>query len=402
MYVERDIEKELLEVQKTTSIALIGPRQAGKTTLLKNMLSKFENGVYLSFDDPDVLELFNDDIKRFCTRYLEGKTLAVLDEVQYGKDSGRKIKYLIDVAGINVWLTGSSEYVLSKETLAPLVGRVALFSLYPFSLSEMLRIRGVSYGSEKEKGRAIEEHMLFGGYPRIVLEESIEGKKTLLKSILKLILEKDVSLVLGLRPEEESEIIKVAKVLSLYSGNIVNFTNISAATQIEYKKVKKYASALEMAYLVKFVQPFFTNKLKEIVKAPKVFFIDTGIRNSLLSDFRSERPDIGALFENYVFSELIKMGFEPKYWQSKAGTEIDFIIESDGLIGIEAKYGRVERVSRGVRAFIDAYKPKKVIILSSTEKTEMVNKTEVIFTGIENLKQILKNHAQKSSNDVSP
>lgn len=145
-----------------------------------------------------------------------------------------------------------------------------------------------------------------------------------------------------------------------------------------------------MAYIVKFVQPFYTNKLKEIVKAPKVFFVDTGIRNSLLPDFRSERPDIGALFENYVFSELIKLGFKPKYRQIKTSAEVDFVVESEGPIGIEAKYGTRDRIGGGARSFIEAYKPKKMLIISQTEKTEKIGETEIIFAGIEKLKEILK------------
>ena len=390
MYVPRDIEAIFSEIQKNRSLSLTGPRQSGKTTLLEKMLSSVQ-GIYLTFDDPDVLALFNEDIKKFCERHMQDKKVVVLDEVQYAKESGRKIKYMTDVAMLKVWISGSSEYALSKETLAPLGGRVILLKLFPFSLNEFLTANGMLFSSAAEKKRALEKHMIFGGYPAVVLESNLEIKKMELKSILKLIIEKDVSLMLGLKPEEEGDVLKLVKVLALQTGSIVNLTNVANSTGISYDKIKQYCAALEKAYILKFISPFHTNKLKEIVKAPKVFFIDTGIRNAAISDFRSERQDIGAVFENYVFSELLKAGFEPKYWQSKGNAEVDFVIEqAEGLSAIEVKHGEAASISRGVHSFIQAYAPKKVLMICNTKKRETIGKTEIIFTDIEGAVEHLK------------
>ncbi len=122
MYIERDITSYFEKIKKLyNALAVVGPRQAGKTTFLINQ--KGENLNYLLFDDPDKYELFNRDIKKFETQFLSKEKIHILDEIQTTKDAGRKLKYLIDT-GYKLWLTSSSEIILSKDVLAFLVGRV--------------------------------------------------------------------------------------------------------------------------------------------------------------------------------------------------------------------------------------------------------------------------------------
>jgi len=141
MYIEREISEKFNKVSSSYSVvAIVGARQAGKTTFLKEHSKKL-NASYLAFDDPDVRDIFDDDIKKFENQYIEGHDLSVLDEVQYCKDSGRKLKYLAD-KGRKVWITSSSEIILSKEVLSYLVGRVSIIKLYPFSIREFLTLKG--------------------------------------------------------------------------------------------------------------------------------------------------------------------------------------------------------------------------------------------------------------------
>ena len=138
MYVERDIKNKFEIIAKIYPIvALVGPRQAGKTTFLKEQ-AKNLNSSYLLFDDPDIKEIFEEDIKKFEKQYIEGKEISILDEVNYCKDAGGKLKYLADTDK-KVWLTSSSEVILNKEVLSFLVGRVSILRLYPFSLNEFLK-----------------------------------------------------------------------------------------------------------------------------------------------------------------------------------------------------------------------------------------------------------------------
>ena len=127
--MERDIKEHFRQVAAAYNlVAVVGPRQAGKTTFLKAQ-AKDEDLIYLMFDDPAVLGLFNDDVKRFENQYLKGRPLSVLDEVQYGTGAGRKLKYLAD-SGYRIWLTSSSQSILGKEVLSFLVGRVSIIRLF--------------------------------------------------------------------------------------------------------------------------------------------------------------------------------------------------------------------------------------------------------------------------------
>ena len=137
--------------------------------------------------------------------------------------------------------------------------------------------------------------------------------------------------------------------------------------------------------------PFYTNKTKEITKQPKIYFIDTGMRNSVMKKFDIEPA--GNLFENYVFSELVKLGFEPKYWRTKSNAEVDFVIEKDGnSIPIEAKLNASpDKIERSLQSFIEAYKPKTAIIVTYKGKKGiiMVNGCKIIFTDILEMRKIL-------------
>src|SRR3989338_7603907 len=166
MYISRTIEPYFQKLQQSYRlIAVVGARQAGKTTFLKEQ-AKTEKAAYVLFDDPDVRDLFDADIKKFERQYLEGVEVAILDEVQYGKDAGIKLKYLFE-QGRTIWLTSSSEILLGKEILSYLVGRVSLVKLYPFSLSEFLVARALAEITPVVLQRSIWEQALYGGYPKV-------------------------------------------------------------------------------------------------------------------------------------------------------------------------------------------------------------------------------------------
>src|SRR3989338_3563551 len=140
MYQERELKESFEKVASVYPIvAIVGARQAGKTTFLKERM-KTTSSTYLLFDDPDVRNLFEEDIKRFDKQFMEGKDVSILDEVQYCKDAGRNLKYLADTQK-KLWITASSEIILGKKVLSYLVGRVSILKLYPFSLQEFLNFK---------------------------------------------------------------------------------------------------------------------------------------------------------------------------------------------------------------------------------------------------------------------
>jgi len=387
-YTERKIKKQFDKLIKVYPvIAIVGARQAGKTTFLKEQAKKFKSN-YLLFDDPDIRELFDEDIKKFEAQNIEGNELSVLDEVQYCKEAGRKLKYLADT-NRKLWITSSSEILLSKEVLSYLVGRVSIIKLYPFSIEEFLDLKKLKEFSKNTLKRALWEHITFGGYPKVTLIEDIDLKKTILKDLYDTMILKDVARTFSI--DDLSSLEKCLRYLAINTGNLISYDSLSKDVNISFQTLKKYLGAMEKSYLLYQVQPFFKNKLKEIIKQPKIYFIDTGLRNFIAKSFNQE-PE-GNLFENYIFTEILKMGFSPKYWRTKTKMEVDFVIEKESvIIPIEVKINaKTDKVERNIRTFIEEYKPKTAIIVSyEGEKSEIdIDGCKVIFTDLIGMKEIL-------------
>ncbi|RLF48147.1 MAG: AAA family ATPase [Thermoplasmata archaeon] len=360
MYVEREITQRFRKIAEHYGVvAVVGPRQAGKTTFLKEMI-KGVNASYVLFDDPDARELFEADVKKFRMQYLDGYDIGVLDEIQYCKNAGINLKYLVDT-GSKLWITSSSEILLRKEVLSYLVGRVSIIRLYPFSFTEFLRAKRVRSLSKGMMKRFAWEHILYGGFPRIVLTDDIEMKKVMLRDLYETMILKDVARTFSLNDIEAVE--RVVTYLAINTCTVLSYTSICKHLDISFQTLKKYLDALEKSYFIKLIRPFFTNKTKEITKQPKVCFIDTGLRNVIVKQYPNE-PN-GRLFENYVFAELIKAGFTPKYWRTKAGAEVDFVVEVEGeIIPVEVKLTSELRADRSLMAFIERYRPQKAFVVT--------------------------------------
>ena len=388
MYVERDIQSKFDKISKNYNlVAVVGARQSGKTTFLKKQIEN-KNSSYVLLDDPDARSLFDEDIKKFEKQYISEYNISVLDEVQYCKDAGRKLKYLVD-SGYKLWITSSSETILSKEVLSFLVGRVSIIRLFPFSLKEFLTAWSQKELTPKILQRMVWEHTTYGGYPRVVLTEEIDMKKTILSDLYDTMLLKDVARTFSIDNIRSLE--NFSRYLAFSIGEIMSYDKISSDLDISFQTVKKYLDAMEKSYLIYRVSPFFTNKKKEIIKQPKLYFVDTGLRNIITKRFEINID--GKLFENYVLTELLKMGFTPKYWRTKTKTEVDFIIEiENNVIPVEVKIqAEIGKIERSMRAFIETYKPKKAIVVSfKGEKGKVrINGCNVIYTDILNLgKQI--------------
>jgi predicted AAA+ superfamily ATPase len=386
MYVKRDIRSKFDKISNSYNmIAVVGARQAGKTTFLKKQIEN-KNSSYILFDDPDARSLFEEDIKKFEKQFISSYNVSVLDEVQYCKDAGRKLKYLVD-SDHKLWITSSSEIILSKEILSFLVGRVSIIKLFPFSFKEFLVAKTQKELTAKILERMIWEHATYGGYPKVVLTEDVEIKKTILSDLYDTMLLKDVARTFSIDDIRSLE--EFSKYLAFSIGDILSYDKISSNLNMSFQTVKKYLDAMEKSYLIYRVLPYFTNKKKEIVKQPKLYFVDTGLRNSISKDFNVKLN--GKLFENYVLTELLKIGFTPKYWRTKTKTEVDFVIElENNIIPVEVKtQAEVGKIEKSLRAFIDFYKPKKAIIVSLKSKKgkTKINGCNVIYTDIVDLEK---------------
>ncbi len=382
IYIPRILEGKIRKfLQVPEIIAILGARQVGKTTLMRRIYRDLpEPKIYLDFEDPETLALFDEDIHAFARLYVEGRNYVFLDEFQYSRQGGKHLKFLFDRYPTKFVISGSSSLELTFKTASALVGRIILLELFPLNFVEFLTFRDpdmVSLTKEHIHNlkplsaplhqrllRSLEEFMRWGGYPRVLLAKTPEEKAEILKNLVATYLVKDIRGFFRL--SSEYPIQKLMKGLALQIGGVVEYNELSQVTGLSFPGLKRHLAILEETYILRFCRPFFTNRRLELVKNPKIYFLDLGFRNHVIQDFRGWgiRPDIGALAENFVASELIKAGYDLRFWRTKSGAEVDFVIESqDGPIPIEVKAGETRVPGKSLRSFLKKYRPPRAYIL---------------------------------------
>ncbi len=350
MYIKRDLEDTILRYLVAPEIiAIVGARRCGKTTLVRHIFSGLKNAAAISFDDRSALELFENSPDDFIVAYIKGNKYLFIDEFQYAKNGGKILKYIYDSQKIKIVISGSSAPDLTIKAIKYLVGRVFVLNLYPFNFREFLRAKDANYlkiyekyksefdlknpktvkipdAVHKKLSRYFEEYILFGGYPRVVIEENRDSKKEILKNIYNTYFLREVRDILGLI--DDYKLSKLVKGLALQIGGLTDYGDLTRLSGYSYPSLKKYLNFLEKTFICVFVRPFFKNKRVEIVKNPKVYFFDTGLRNATIDDFRKleDRPDTGALLENGLAMQFIKNGMEFNFWRDKRKNELDFVI----------------------------------------------------------------------------
>ena len=412
MYINRQLEVDIKPfLAKKEAISIVGPRQAGKTTFIENLAKQFKNNgktvKFITFEKRADLDLFNNNIEDFKKIILQ-YDVVFIDEFQYSKDGGQKLKYLYDTTEIKFIISGSSSLDLTFQTGKYMVGRLLEFSLMPFSFREFLSARDQemynilpdktgrnlfkfeiknSFGQEINNRliKLFEEYIIFGGYPAVVLSESNKEKEKILESIYSKYLLKDIKDLLRLATDSELE--RLGKFLAGQIGNIIKYQELSNASGLNYKELKKHLNILEKTYIIALASPFFTNKRTELVKNPKIYFKDIGLRNYSLTDFRDcgVRNDIGAMVENYGYNLLTGIfGGNIKYWRTKAKAEVDFVIEKEQAIyPIEIKYSSKRIVGKSLFSFIEKFNPPAATILTKDYiGEEIINNTKIKFIPI--------------------
>lgn len=381
MYVTRILEKALLKhLDKREILAVVGPRQSGKTTLLRHIFEGLENAVFLDFEDRQTLELFTEDLPLFIDLHVKGNKYLFIDEFQYAKDGGKNLKHIYDHLPVKIIISGSSASGMSVHGIKYLVGRIFVFNLFPFSFEEFLSHKEKSLLGSMKSGRKLSmplirrmmplfhEFCLFGGYPRVVLAEDDEERETVLKNIYNIYFLKEVKEILQL--SEDYKLSRLIHALALQTSSILNYNELCDISGFNYPDLQKHLNILEKTFICQRYRPFYTNKRTELVKAPKVFFFDTGFRNMAIRNFQPlrDRADKGALYENFVASELTKKGIEFRYWRTKSKAEVDFVLERDGsVLPIEVKSGmRKPVLSKSFHSFLERYKPKRSVVLSES------------------------------------
>ncbi len=404
VYIERFLEQKVKKyLSKKEIIAIIGARQCGKTTLMKHMFDKLKNTKFISFEDRDILELFSKDIKGFIELYIKNTKYLFIDEFQYAKQGGKQLKYIYDNFDTKIIISGSSAAELSIQSIKYLVGRIFVFKLFPFSFEEYLKHKErklytlylkeeLSQPVIKKINEYYKEFIIYGGYPRVILSKDKEEKIEVLKNIYNTYFLKEIKEILQL--SNDFKLNKLIKVLALQTGGITNYHELSSATDFDYNDLLKHLNILKKTFICIESIPFFTNKKKELVKAPKIFFLDNGFRNIVIKNFQKieDRTDTGEINENFIASELIKKETELKYWRTKTGAEVDFVIEKNNkLIPIEIKSNiKNFKLTRSFKNFLERYNSIQGFIFSYTylNKTKF-KKTEIYFYPLFKVSNIL-------------
>lgn len=324
---------------KNKAIILIGSRQVGKTTLLKQLFPAKDACFWFYGDDLDTQQFFA-NISATRLRNVIGKhSVVIIDEAQRIPDIGLRMKLITDqMPDIRLVATGSSAFELSNRLNEPLTGRKWEYNMYPLSFAEMVDHHGL-----QNELRMLPHRLVFGYYPEVVTSNGLE--RDLLKQLADSYLYKDLFSLGSIKKPEK--LVLLLKALAYQVGSQVSYNELAGTVGLDAKTVESYIQLLEKSFVIFRLNGFSRNLRNELKNTRKVFFYDNGIRNALISNFSQveSRTDNGALWENFLVSERMKRNAYSSswcntyFWRTKDQNEIDYIEEYDGLLhAYEFKY----------------------------------------------------------------
>lgn len=324
---QRDIQKEAKRLaQHFPVLALLGPRQSGKTTLAKQCFPEYK---YFSLETPDTREFAQQDPRGFLRNYETG---IILDEIQNVPELFSYIQTLVDESGLigRFILTGSQNFALNHHISQSLAGRIALLKLLPLSIDELKNadILPTFY----------ETLLFYGGYPRIHAQKI--QPTDWYPNYIQTYIERDIRQLKNVN--DLSLFQKFVKLCAGRIGQLINWSDLARDCGISYHTAQEWVSLLEASFVVFLLKPFHENFNKRLIKAPKLYFYDTGLACSLLNitseKYLQSHFLKGNLFESFIISELMKASYNQAgtpdfyFWRDKLGHEIDLIFEQAGEI----------------------------------------------------------------------
>lgn len=355
-YIEPVLEENLQGIHRKL-LLLLGPRQTGKTTLVRKIAGQFEGKtLYLTGDDPAVRRRLTNVGIEALRPLLQGYDLLVLDEAQRIQNIGITLKLMTDhIQSTQVIATGSSSFELANQINEPLTGRKMEFYLYPVCWQEWVNHTGL-FAAEN----GLEQRLLYGMYPEVLTRPGQELE--VLAGLASDNLYRDL---LSFSPIRKPELLEqLLQALALQLGSEVSYNELSNLLKVDKQTVSNYIRALEQAYVIFRLGPFSRNLRNEIASTRKIYFYDNGIRNALISNFSplSLRQDKGALLENFLISERLKRNqymrrhfVNTYFWRTRQGQEIDYLEESDGRISAFEMKWTFKRPPSAPTAFASAY-----------------------------------------------
>ncbi|MBD3264939.1 MAG: AAA family ATPase, partial [Candidatus Omnitrophica bacterium] len=351
------------------------PRRCGKTTLLKHFLKEQEEKYLLvSGEDVTVQSYLSSQSVEKLKSFAGENKLLVVDEAQKVKNIGINIKLLLDhVSDIKIIATGSSSFDLARQIGEPLTGRKYTLRMFPLAQLELNNIQ-----SRKETDALLEQRLIYGSYPEVILAKSDKERAAYLKEIVNSYLYKDILELEGIRHSDK--LVRLLQLLAFQIGKEISYNEFGQQLGMSKNTVDKYFDLLQKTFVIIKLSGFSRNLRKEISKNPRYYFYDLGIRNALINNFNplSVRNDLGMLWENYIIMERIKrqeyLGILSNnyFWRTYQQKEIDFIEERDGnLYGYEIKWG--DSKSKSPEEWLKAYKGSKFEIITKDNYLEFIS-----------------------------
>jgi hypothetical protein len=399
-YLHRKLQENIHPwLKKPDTIVILGSRQVGKTSLLtlletdiKELWGDSKNILTFNLENADHLAALNRDPNYF-REYLifsganpEKDSVVMIDEIQYLDDPSHFIKYLADLEpSVKLIVTGSTSIQI-KKFKDGLTGRKKSFNLFPLDFPEFILFKGKDHlipvlekfnlnnvivnqmeidsqriaPFKNELATLFEEFILYGGYPKVSLAGSREEKLQELQELFQTYELKDVNVLFNVG--NVAAFRNLFRLTASNVGNLLNINEVAGTLGIGRDTVKRYLAVLENSFIIHSLPPFHSNVRKELTKMPKLFFLDTGMRNFAVRNFTemSFRPDRGHLFENAVFGALYKnLGVidQLSFWRTLSKNEVDFVITGDKKVAVEVKLhtGSPLRRPTGLRTFANLY-----------------------------------------------
>jgi predicted AAA+ superfamily ATPase len=377
-------------------LIFIGPRQAGKTTILRQLemfLKKDNLSVFfLNLEDPDYLSLLNKSPKNLFKIFTFNsiqKNFILIDEIQYLNNPSNFLKYFYDEhkEKIKLIVSGSSAFYLDKKFKDSLVGRKRIFYVLTLSFREFLRFKNEEKLLQKkfkesslvDRERILnyyQEYLIYGGYPRVVLSQ-FQEKQEILRDIAYSYIKKDIY---EANIKQDQVFYKLLKILASQIGGLVNSSELANTLNVSKTAIDNYLSIMEKSFHISLIRPFFSNVRKELIKMPKVYFLDIGLRNFFISNFQPleiRQNDKGILLENTVFRHFLEnyQIDEIKFWRTIQKNEIDFIV---GEKAFEIKINPKQFKENNYKKFLQNYPKITFFIVSLNLEIESIGKYKVL------------------------
>ena len=368
--IEKDIHQRMFDGK---AIIIMGARQVGKTTLIKQILDHNDESIFwFNGDDADTRNLFEDISATRLSSIIGNHRIVVIDEAQRITDIGIKLKLITDqIPNVQLIATGSSSFELANKINEPLTGRKWEYRLFPLSFAELVEETNLM-----EEKRMMPHRLIYGSYPEIVTHTGDEERR--LRQLTDSYLYKD--LLEYDKIQKSDKLVKLVQALAYQIGSEVSYNELAQLCGLDPKTVDNYITLLEQAYIVFRLGSFSRNLRNELKSSRKLYFYDNGIRNAVISNFSQieNRTDAGALFENYVVSECMKYkAYTPWYanswfWRTTAMQEIDYIEEKDGKIHAYEIKWNPSRKATAPLSFRNAYPDAQFSVINRDNIEELL------------------------------